>query len=308
MELSLSTVSLRRLQVFLSVCETLHMARAAERLGVSQPALSQQIRGLEQALGVQLFHRRKRGIDLTSAGEACRIEAERLLALHAGAVDAIRRAARGEMGRITLGYVSSAMFEQRFLAQLKTMREKFPEVELNLREGSIAALLAGVEVGDIDVALVRAPIRVETPLRHRFHSRQNLIVILPRGHRLTEDDAIPISRLASEQMVGFPDADHVGIMRVAAELAAAAGVRLQVKWQVSEVGSVLGLVAAGLGYGIVPKSIAQLAGPDVSAHALAEPGAQTELWLVWHEERMSPALSQFINIAAPQETDGADRK
>lgn len=308
METILSTVSLRRLQVFLTVCETLHMARAAERLAISQPALSQQIRGLEHALGVQLFHRRKRGIDLNAAGEACRIEAERLLALHAGAVDAVRRAARGEMGRITLGYVSSAMFEQRFPAQLKAMREKFPDVELSLREGSIATLLAGVEVGDIDVALVRAPIRVETPLRHRFHSRQDLIVILPSGHRLSEEKGIHISQLASEQMIGFPDAENVGIMRTAAELAAAAGIQLQVKWQVSEVGSVLGLIAAGLGFGIVPKDIAHLAGPDVSAHPLAESGAQTELWLVWHEERMSPALNQFIGIAAsPQAEDGERR-
>lgn len=300
MEDFLTTISLRRMQVFMTVCKTLHMARAAERLGVSQPALSQQIRGLEQAMGVQLFYRRKRGIDLTAAGETCRIEAERLLQLHAGAVDAIRRAARGESGRITLGYVSSAMFEQRFSTQLKTMREKLPEVELNLREGSIAALLAGLESGDIDIALVRAPMRVEAPLSHRFHSRQDLIVILPKGHHLaTAGEAISIARLAAEQMVGFPDADNVGIMRTAADLATAAGVQLQVKWQVSEVGSVLGLVAAGLGYGIVPKAIAQLASPDVSTHALAEPGARTELWLVWHEERMSPALRQFIDIAAP---------
>ncbi|MCB8876437.1 LysR substrate-binding domain-containing protein [Acidisoma silvae] len=294
----LSTVSLRRLQVFLAVCETLHMARAAEALGIAQPALSQQIRGLETAIGARLFHRRKRGIDLTAAGAQCRDQAVRLLRLHGETIEQVRRVARGEAGRIVLGYVGSAMFERRFPAELRQMRDRFPGVELSLREGSILTLLDAVASGDIDIALVRAPIDVAPPLKARFHSRQALSVILPHNHPLARLPAIPIAHLAQETMIGLPDSEAVGIMRVVTELARAAGIQLPVKWHVSEVGSVLGLVAAGLGFGIVPEAIAALAGPEIAARPLlVDPPAHAELWLVWHEEKLTPALSQFLSVA-----------
>lgn len=301
----LTSISLRRLQVFLVVCDTLHMARAAERLGVAQPALSQQIGALERALGVKLFHRR-RGIDLTEAGRACRAEAQRLLALHHGAVDTVRRTARGESGRIALGYVGSSMFTRAFPAQLKAMREAYPNVEFKLREGGIAVQLAGLEAGELDAVLVRAPVQLPPPLRHRFHSRQELVVILPSDHPLAKLEKIPIASLASEAMIGYPDTDDVGIGRVATQLAAAAGCRLQVKWRVTEIGSILGLVAAGLGYGIVPRDVALYARPWTVMRPLAEPGASTELWLVWNEQRETPVLDRFLEIALPQADTGSD--
>lgn len=302
----LTSVSLRRLQVFLAVCDTQHMARAAERLGVAQPALSQQISALEQALGVKLFHRRNRGIDLTEAGQACRTEAQRLLALHHGAIDAVRRTAKGEVGRIALGYVGTAMFSRTFPAQLKAMREAFPDVEFFLREGSIATQLAGLESGELDVALVRAPVHMEMPLRHRFHSRQELVVILPSDHPLANWEKVPIESLASEPMIGFPDLDDVGIGRVVTQLAAAAGCKIQVKWRVTEIGSILGLVAAGLGYGIVPRDVAMYARPWTVMRPLAEPNAYSDCWLVWNEQRETPVLNRFLEIAMPEEEADAD--
>ncbi|MDE1149838.1 MAG: LysR substrate-binding domain-containing protein [Azospirillaceae bacterium] len=292
----LTTVSLRRLQVFLAVCETLHMARAAERLGVAQPALSQQIAALEAALGVRLFNRRKRGIDLTAAGAACRAEAERLLAAHAGAIDTVRRTARGEAGRLSLGYVASSLMERDFPAQLKVMRDRYPDVELALREGGVAALLDALERGELDAALVRAPVTVNRPLVHQVHSSQDLVAILPKGHPLAELEAVPITRLAGEALVGFDDPEDVGIMRVVSDLAATAGTSLQMKWRVSAIGSVLGLVAAGMGYGIVPRNIALLAGAEIVVRPLADTHARAELWLLWHEQRRSPTLARFLAV------------
>ncbi|MBN3808108.1 LysR substrate-binding domain-containing protein [Paraburkholderia sp. Ac-20347] len=296
MDSLLTSASLRRLQVFLAVCETLHMARAAEQLGVAQPALSQQIKGLEEALGVRLFHRRKRGIDLTAAGEAFRAEAQKLLALHGHAIDAVRRTARGELGTLAIGYVASAMFERSFPAQLRAMRETHPNVELELRDENLRTLFAALEAGELDVALVRAPVAAEAPLRHRVHSSQELVVILPKWHALAALEKIPLAKLATEPMVGFPDPDDVGTMRVVTDLAAKAGVKLQPKWKVSDVGSIIGLVAAGLGFGIVPLEIARLAGAEIVARPLAGRGARAELWLVWHEARETPALSRFLAI------------
>ncbi|AYD03836.1 LysR substrate-binding domain-containing protein [Neorhizobium sp. NCHU2750] len=299
MDHSLSAVSLRRLQVFLTVCETLHMARAAERLGVAQPALSQQIAALEDALGAKLFHRYGRGIELTAAGHACRAEAEKLLAFHQSAIDSVRRTARGDTGRIALGYVGSSMFTHEFPAQLKAMRESAPGVEFVLREGGIAIQLVGLQAGDLDAALVRGPVVVQPPLRYRLHSRQELVVILPGDHPLAEWPEIPIEKLASESMIGFRDTDNVGIGSVVSKLAEAKGCKLEVKWRVTEIGSILGLVAAGLGYGIVPKEVASYTSHRIVMRPLAEPGANTELWLVWNEQKETPALSRFLDIAVP---------
>lgn len=300
MDALLATVSLRRLQVFLAVCGTLHMARAAEQLGVAQPALSQQIRGLESALGLRLFHRRKRGIDLTTAGATLRLEAERLIAAHAAAIERTRLVARGEAGHLAIGYVGSAMFERRLPAELRRMRDSYPGIALALQEGSILGLLQAVEGGLLDVALLRGPVDVAPPLTSRFHSRQALMLLLPEGHALAALAAVPIERLAQETMIGLPDSDAAGIMRIAAERAAAAGITLPVQWQVSEVGSVLGLVAAGLGFGIVPAPIASLAGPEIAVRPLAlSPPAFAELRLVWHGERVSPALTRLLSVMAP---------
>ncbi|MBU9366027.1 LysR family transcriptional regulator [Burkholderia multivorans] len=294
----LTSASLRRLQVFLAGCETLHMARAAEQLGVAQPALSQQIKGLEDALGVRLFNRRKRGIDLTTAGESFRAEAQKLLALHGQAIDIVRRTARGEMGRLAIGYVPSAMFERSFPLQLRAMREQHPNVELILRDGTLVELSRALLAGEIDVALVRAPVPKDLPLRHRVHSTQELTVILPAGHALAALDKIPLARLVAEPMIGFPDPDNVGIMHVVANLAAKAGATLEQKWRVADVGSILGLVAAGVGFGIVPRNFAQLAGPEIVARPLAGRTPRAELWLVWHEEKETPALKRFLAMAA----------
>lgn len=295
----LSAVSLRRLRVFLCVCETLHMARAAERLGVAQPALSQQIAALEEAIGAKLLQRYGRGIELTTAGHACRSEAQKLLALHQNVIEQVRRTARGDIGIIALGYVGSSMFTDEFPAQLKEMRENAPEVEFILREGGIAIQLAGLEDGDLDVALVRAPVVVNPPLRYRLHSRQDLVVILPGDHQLAELPEIPLKKLSSESMIGFSDTDDVGIGSIVAQLAKRAGCKLEVKWRVTEIGSILGLVAAGLGYGIVPKDVALYTNHRIIMRPLAELGASTELWLVWNEQKETPALRRFLDIAVP---------
>lgn len=297
----LTSASLRRLRVFLALCDTLHMARTAEQLGIAQPALSQQVHGLEQAIGVRLFHRRKRGLEMTLAGEALRSDVRALLSLHTGAIDHTRRVARGEIGQLKVGYVGSSMLEGLFPGQLKAMRDQFPGVELTLRENSVEQMLAALAAGDLDVALVRAPIQAPPPLRSRFHSRQDLVVVLPLGHPLAALPHIPIARLADEPMVAFPDPEEVGIMRVATRMAAAAGCSLRIGWRVSEIGSVLGLVAAGMGYGIVPRSIGLMARRQLVARPLADAGATSELWLVWHGQRSTPPLAHFLDITATGE-------
>lgn len=291
------TTSLRRLAYFLDVCETLHIGKSAERLGIAQPALSQQIKKLETELAVQLFLRRKRGIELTVAGAAYRLEVQRLLAMHAQASEVAQRTARGELGSIHLGYVGSAMFEPEFPSLLKRLRSQYPGVRLALHEQRIEDQLAALQRGELDIAVVRAPgVELGPRQQKRVGSRRPLIVALPNDNPLLAQAAVSIADLAAEPMISFDDPSSLAILQIAHTLAQRAGVQLNVAWRVPEVASILGLVAAGMGYGIVPASIASLAMPTVSFRPLTDEGAYAELWYVWNEDRITPAIQRFLDL------------
>ncbi|MFF9550778.1 LysR family transcriptional regulator [Methylobacterium fujisawaense] len=299
----LVVASLRRLRAFLVVCETLHLGRAAERIGIAQPALSQQIRGLEEGLGVRLFHRRKRGIDLTSAGEAYRIEAVKLLRLHAEAAEEARRVARGEMGRLAVGYVASAMFEPRFPETLRALHHALPDLRIALREDGITELLATLMNGEFDVVLIRAPVSLPTECRHLLGARQRLVAVLPERHPLSVKAELSISELAGDPMVGFNDPDDRGIMRIASNLAATSGRALDVRWRVSGVTGILGLAAAGQGFGIVAESSACVTLPGVCYRPLSDLGAVAELWYVWRPDRLTPATEHLLAMVRARQPD-----
>lgn len=294
MDLLVAT-SLRRLRAFLVVCDTLHMGRAALRLGVAQPALSQQIRSLEDALGVALFHRRKRGIDLTDAGAAYRDEATRLLSLHQAAADIARRAARGELGSLSIGYVTSAMFDRGFRDLLGKFRQAFPDVALALMEGDIESVGNGLSAGDLDIVLTRAPVPLPPGRAHRVAARETLVVALPEKHRCAGDRSVSLTDLTDEPMIGFNDGAGIGIERVIGDLLKGASPSFRVEWRVSAVTSLLGLVSAGLGYGIVPDGLSRLTIPGVCFRPLREE-AQAELWYVWRQSHVSTTLGSWLQM------------
>lgn len=291
------TTSLRRLAYFLDVCETLHIGKSAERLGIAQPALSQQIKKLETELHVQLFFRRKRGIEMTVAGTAYRIEVQRLLAMHEHANEVAQRTARGELGSLNVGYIGSAMFEPEFPALLKRLRGEYPGIHLTLHEQRIEEQLEALQRGDLDIAVVRGPIgALSTNQRKQAGSRRPLIVALPSDNPLLANPILSIAQLANEPMVSFSDPSNLAILQIASTLAHCAGVTLNIAWRVPEVASILGLVAAGMGYGIVPASISSLTMPTVSFRPLADDGAYSELWYIWDEERSTPAVERFLAL------------
>ncbi|MHC1479049.1 LysR substrate-binding domain-containing protein [Frateuria aurantia] len=290
------SVSLRKLHAFTKVCETLHMARAADLMGISQPALSEQIQRLERALGIRLFHRRKRGIDLTEAGHQLYQDASDLLSRHHAMLERAGRVARGEMGRLALGHVGSAMFDRQLTGQLNAMHTQMPDVQLMLREAGGSRLMEAVEQGDLDIVLVRAPLVLGDHLRHRVHSCQRLRVVLPLGHALSRCRRIGLKQLEPYQLVDYAEADQaIGITPMIRELARSSGIQLKVTWQVTTVGSVLGLVASGQGIGIVPDHSALRVNSTVTTRAL-HPAIDSELWLVWHAERETPTVRQFLSI------------
>lgn len=294
----LLSLSLRRLRAFLVVAETLHLGRAAERLGIAQPALSQQIRGLEEGLGIRLFHRRKRRIDLTEAGVAYQAEARNLIEIHGASARKVRRIARGELGSLAIGYVPSAMFDDRFPALLRTMTERWPDASLELREGGIADITRAVDVGDIDIALVRAPVPQLADCAYQVASRQRLVAALPADHELARRPSLRVADLKGQSIIGLNDPADLGIMRVVGDIASAAGIELRIGWRVSAMTSVLGLVAGGMGCGIVPEGLMLVQRPGLCFRLLADEQATAEMWYVWRQDRRSALLDQFLRLAS----------
>src|SRR3954471_20944169 len=192
-------MELRHLRYFVAVAEELHFRRAAERLHVSQPPLSQQIRALERELGVTLFERNRRRVELTTAGEALLGEARGILAAVEHAVDLTQRVARGEAGALAIGFVGSAMYG-RLPDVLREFHAARPAVQLRLRELPTGAALDALAEGRIDVGVVR-PAQVEAGIAIDIVRREAVVVALPADHELAARRRLTLRELWGETFV-----------------------------------------------------------------------------------------------------------
>lgn len=293
---ALESISLSRLRIFLAICETPHLARTAERLGVSQPALSQKLRNIEEALKVKLFDRQHRRLELTAAGKVCRTEAEKIMALHSAMVQSVRQTARGHAGKINLGYVPSAMYGKRLVSQLRTANEKFPDFEVSLYQHNPVTLLTALENGGVDIAFICAPMNIHPPLVYQCHSRQELLVALPKGHRLTHMAEIPMSLLEDENLIAPLGPDDIGIMRVIMAATERKSIKLSIKSHIPELNGVLALVSAGYGYSLIPEDLTHTFNESIEFRPLCESDIYIEYWLAWNPISASPAISRFIHL------------
>jgi DNA-binding transcriptional LysR family regulator len=189
-------MELRHLHYFIAVAEELHFSRAAERLCISQPPLSQQIRDLEEELGVKLFERTKRHVHLTEAGKVFLDRSYLLLAQLEQAIAATQRIGRGEVGQLAIGFVDSAMYTS-LPEMLKGFREQFPAVELRLQEMTTAQQIQALYDKQIDVGIVRSAIS-EPSLSVECLLPESLVLALPENHPLSAQTQVSLSALADE--------------------------------------------------------------------------------------------------------------
>src|SRR5688572_33377875 len=205
-------MELRHLRYFIAVAEEKHMTRAAERLGIQQPPLSMQIRGLEQELEVQLFRRQPRGMELTEAGAAFLERARAILDDVDRAVATTRRTARGEEGRVVVGFTSSAPFHPFVPRVLRAFREAAPLVSLVLEESGSSELVQGLHNEEIDAAFIRSPVADVVGLTVRPLLEEKMLVALPTGHPLAgggrkkktaqgRTPPLPLADLAAETFI-----------------------------------------------------------------------------------------------------------
>lgn len=285
-------MELRHLRYFVAVAEALHFGRAAQRLMIAQPPLSQQIKALEQEIGVQLFRRTKRRVELTEAGRVFLAEARRTLAQAEQAVQAARRADRGEIGRLTIGFVGSATYEI-LPPVLRRFRLNHPGVELSLRELTTAQQVAALEAKDIDIGFVRTP----PPSPHlacRVLTEEDFVVALPRFHRLARARPVALAGLREDPFILFPRSLATGLYDRIVTACQQAGFSPRVALETTQTPVMIGLVAAGLGVALVPACVGTLTWRNVVYRPLVDPRPRTNVTIVWRHDCDTAAVHALI--------------
>jgi len=291
-------MELRHLRYFVAVAEEGHVTRAAERLGIQQPPLSQQIQALERELDTQLFHRKPRGVELTPAGRAFFDEAKAILARVGDAVTAAQRAARGEVGRIGLGFTSSASFHPFVPRAIRLFRQGHPRVAVTLEESGTVELVAALRSQALDVAFVRSPVGESADLVVRPLLEEAMVAALPRGHRLgATAEPLPLAALAEENFVLYRRPVGPGLHDAIIAACARAGFSPEIGQEAPRMLSTLSLVAAGLGVTLVPRSMSRLEIDGVTYRAL-DPSARltAPLNLTYRRDARDPALRRFVAL------------
>src|SRR5262245_12437621 len=252
-------MELRHLRYFLAVAEEGHVTRAAERLGIQQPPLSNQIRALERELDVLLFRRKPRGVELTDAGRALLADARSILAHVDHAFAATRRTARGEEGRIAIGFTSSAPFHPFVPRVLRAFRDTYPLVSLALEEAGTSEMVAALRSDRLDAAFIRSPVADPGGLAVVGVLEEEMLAVVPTGHALAASKApLSLSALAGETFILYRRPVGAGLHDTIIAACHAAGFTPNVRQEAPRITSTLNLVAAALGVSIVPASLQRL--------------------------------------------------
>ncbi len=298
-------MELRHVRYFLAVAEERHISRAAERLGIQQPPLSQQIRALERELEVRLFHRRARGVELTDAGRAFLPQAQEVLAQLERAKDAARRASRGEEGRLCVGVTSTASFNPLVPRSIRAFREACPLVSLVIEESLSNESVERLLNGQLDVAFIRTSVTDDGPLAVDRLLEEPLVVALPSHHVLaggSPHNAVAFASLANEVFILYGP-PGTGMYDAAIAACHAAGFNPRVghvgasTQQAPRIGSTLNLVAAGLGVTLVPESLQRLNLDGVVYRALKDVNhAWALLGLARRSADPSSVVRQFRSV------------
>jgi DNA-binding transcriptional LysR family regulator len=288
-------MELRHLRYFVAVAEELHFRRAAERLHMSQPPLSQQIRRLEEDVGATLLVRNQRRVELTAAGQAYLARARDILAAVEDAAREARRVQRGEVGRLDVGFVGSAMYSV-VPELLRAFRERFPDVGLHLRELGTTEQLRRLEDGRLDVGFLRPPgpragLSIETVLL------EPVVAALPEDHPLAAAPELRIEDLAGEPLVLMTRAGAPGLRDALRALTNGLGDDAIVQ-EVTEMQTLVGLVAAHVGVSLVPQSLRALARAGVVYRDLAGDVPTVRLSAAWRTGDDSPVLAAFLELMA----------
>ena len=288
-------MELRHFRYFIAVAEELHFGRAASRLFIVQPSLSQQIQQLEEELGLPLLRRTKRSVELTDAGKVFLQEARKVLVQVQEAKRAAQLAARGELGRLVIGYISSSTYDL-LPMMLSAYRERFPEIDVALRELTTQEQVRALEEESIQIGLLRLPINNPT-LHIEVVRREPIVCVLPEEHPLALHERIAVPLLANEPFVLQSRQRGGGYYGQLTNLCLTAGFSPNVIQEVTEMHTIVSLVAAGMGVSLVPLSMKNIRSQGVVYRELEGATILTEMAVAWLQNSRSTIVQNFLEVA-----------
>ena len=288
-------MELRHLRYFLTVAEELHFGRAAERLHIAQPPLSQQIRQLENELGFELFHRTKRKVELTEAGKAFLTEVQQIFRQLEQAIFWGRQVSRGEVGQLVVGFVSSAAYNilPDFLLQF---RNSNPNINLELHELTTDEQLRWLQSGRIDIGFVRPPVD-ENIYGSKIVFQESLIVAVPENHRLANLEKISLKSLMDESFILFPRFLAPGLYDLIISFCQQFDFSPKLAQEAIQMQTIVSLVAAQIGIAIVPESLQNLQRTGVVYKSFIEETPQVSIAMIWRRNDVSIILERFLEVS-----------
>jgi DNA-binding transcriptional LysR family regulator len=290
-------VELRHLRYFLAVAEERNFTRAAKRLHIAQPPLTQQIKALEAELGVQLFDRSSYRVELTEAGRLFAAEVTRILADVRRAVLLAQRASRGMRGQVRVGFTESASFNALVMRTFQSFRANYPEVELALEERQSTELSAALGDGRIDAAFLRPPLQAGEGLTLHLLESEEMVVAVPANHGLAAQAEVDLASLANETFILYPRAVRPGLADAVIEACESVGFTPRVGQQAPQLSSTINLVAASLGISVVPRSMQGLQPQAVRYLPLHGTPIRAALGLAHRAGESSAVVLNFIETA-----------
>lgn len=293
---------LNQLRCFVAVAEDLHFGRAALRLHMTQPPLSRQIQLLEHELGVTLFERTSRSVQLTRAGQTFLPEARQILRISENAAISAKRVARGEAGLFTLGFTAGSSYT--FLPRLVALTmAAMPDVDLVLREMNTSTQMEALAAGRLDAGLVRMPVD-RRGVEIECVQREPLLLAAPKGHLFARGEAPGLRDLDRAPFISYSPTEGRYFYDLTTSLFRSAEIAPQFVQHVSEIHTVLVLVGVGLGLGLVPQAARHLGMRGVVLRDLKPvPRTLAELHMVWRKGHDNPALRVFNNLVLPKLID-----
>jgi len=282
-------IELRHLRYFIAIAEELHFGRAAQRLNISQPPLSQQIQVLEREIGAKLFARTNRSVRLTAAGQQFLLDVRAILQSVAQAADKAARLHRGDEGELRIGFTSSSPFISVVSDALFTFRQRFPAVHLQMQELNTRQQLAPLIDGRLDLGVMRNTLLPDT-LEHELLFEEPLYVLMHRQHPLAGRETISVQEIAKEPFVFFDPQVGTALYSEIFSLLERYQIQPHIAQEVGEVMTIIALVSTGLGISILPASLHRVQLADVVWIPLQEEDARSEVWLVWSALRERPAM------------------
>ncbi len=296
-------MELKHLGAFVALADELHFGRAAERLCIVQSALSMQIKSLETSLGVRLFDRDRHKVALSEAGRLFLPEARATLDQAARAAQVVRLSTRGEIGTLRLGFVSSVL-PKLLPALVRTLHTRYPRITLELKDMPTPDQIAALHAGRLDFGLGRLPIP-SSGLASRVVMEESFVVAVPASHGLARRREIAPDELRGQRAFVLARRYAPGMFDALLAALGAQQVTLDIARELGEYTTMLALVAAGLGIGLIPAEAAAAVPPNVVARPLLLPAYRAPLGLIWRED--GSALKRvFMDLVA--ECGAADQR